>query len=103
MINFGGLVKLIKLHLAGKLGPYEENPAFEELGYASLRARWFCRQWFCYLPLEESFIHSGKKYSRTLEVLTARGLSCYVGDASNDLKRRWRLTTSHVYDIFIKL
>lgn len=37
MINFGGLVKLIKLHLAGKLGPYEENPAFEELGYASLR------------------------------------------------------------------
>lgn len=25
------------LHLAGKLGPYEENPAFEELGYASLR------------------------------------------------------------------
>lgn len=37
MINFGGLVKLIKLHLAGKLGPYEENPTFEELGYASLR------------------------------------------------------------------
>ena len=64
--------------------------------------RWFCRQWFCNLPLEERFIHSGKKYSRTLEVLTARDLSCYVGDASNDLKRRWRLTTSHVYDIFIK-
>lgn len=85
MINFGGLVKLIKLHLAGKLGPYEENPAFEELGYASLRELGgFADNGFVIYLWK-------KKYSRTLEVLTARGLSCYVGDASNDLKRRWRL------------